>query len=748
MKISPFKSGMAALAISAFGVLSAPVNAGTAFVHLFEWSWNDIANECEQFLGPKGFDGVQISPPQEHITESFWWARYQPVSYKLDSRGGSEAELQSMINRCHAVGVKIYADLVINHTATYNGPGIGSAGTSWSHENTPGLYSSNDYHDPRYDISNYGDANHVWNGKLSGLPDLNTSSSYVQDQISDYINTLTAMGVDGFRVDGAKHMAPWDIEAILNKANNPWVFLEVIGAANEASEIQPPNYTHLGKVTEFKYATDIASNFNGQIKNLATLGESWGLLPSNDALVFIDNHDRERGHGGGGVLTYNDGAKYNLANVFMLAHPFGNAKLHSSYEFTNDVHGAPSVGGCDASGWVCQHRWSNIANMVGFRNYTQGSNTTDNWWDNGNNQIAFGRGNKGFVVINNEGATLNETLYTGLPAGEYCDVLAGDEACSGTTITVDSNGMATFIVAADSAAAIHGGAMGSVCTDCVAQNFPSLYFRGTANGWATTAMALVADNTWEATITFDGQANQRFKLDVNGDWSHNYGDDGGDGILDRTGADIQTSVMGQYRLSVNDQSLAFSLTLLNAGNLPPTASVDPTNATVEVNESLMLDASGSTDSDGVITSYAWSNGDSGSSIHVSYPSAGTYTETVTVTDDDGETNSATATITVEDNSGSFTSNFSQLNFRGTPNSWGTTAMTLVADNVWEVTITFNGQSQQRYKVDVHGDWSQNYGDNNADGFLDLVGGDIYTSVVGEYTLQVNDQTLEYTLVKK
>lgn len=30
-------------------------------VHLFEWKWNDIALECEQFLAPHGFAGVQVS---------------------------------------------------------------------------------------------------------------------------------------------------------------------------------------------------------------------------------------------------------------------------------------------------------------------------------------------------------------------------------------------------------------------------------------------------------------------------------------------------------------------------------------------------------------------------------------------------------------------------------------------------------------------------------------------------------------
>lgn len=29
-------------------------------VHLFNWKWTDIALECERFLGPKGFCGVQV----------------------------------------------------------------------------------------------------------------------------------------------------------------------------------------------------------------------------------------------------------------------------------------------------------------------------------------------------------------------------------------------------------------------------------------------------------------------------------------------------------------------------------------------------------------------------------------------------------------------------------------------------------------------------------------------------------------
>ena len=33
----------------------------TVVVHLFEWTWHDIAKECEDFLGPQGYAGVQVS---------------------------------------------------------------------------------------------------------------------------------------------------------------------------------------------------------------------------------------------------------------------------------------------------------------------------------------------------------------------------------------------------------------------------------------------------------------------------------------------------------------------------------------------------------------------------------------------------------------------------------------------------------------------------------------------------------------
>lgn len=80
----------------------------SGIVHLFEWKWLDIANECEKFLSPKGFGAIQISPPNENVIISGrpWYERYQPISYKLITRSGNENDFLEMTTRCNAVGVR------------------------------------------------------------------------------------------------------------------------------------------------------------------------------------------------------------------------------------------------------------------------------------------------------------------------------------------------------------------------------------------------------------------------------------------------------------------------------------------------------------------------------------------------------------------------------------------------------------------------------------------------------------------
>jgi len=423
---------------------------------LFEWKFDSVAGECTNRLGPKGYGFVEVSPPEEHIQGSQWWTSYQPVSYKIAGRLGSETSFRNRITACHNAGVKVIADSVINHMTA--GSGTGTGGSSYTTYNYPGTYSDWDFHSCRTSITNYGDRSNVQNCELSGLSDLNTGSDYVRSTIAGYLNRMISMGVDGFRIDAAKHIAATDLAAIKAKLTNPGVYWvqEVIYGSGEA--VQPGEYTGNGDVDEFRAAYDLKRIFTGErLAYLSNWGASWGYLASSQARPFVDNWDTERN---GSTLNYKYGATYTLANVFLLAWNYGSPQVYSGYEFSDNDAGPPNggtVNACYADGWKCQHAWRQIINMVGFRNAVRGTGV-NNWWSNGYQAIAFGRGSKGYVAINHEGFAVTQTFQTSLPAGTYCDVQHGDRSgsgCTGPTYSVNSSGQFTATVGANDAIALY-----------------------------------------------------------------------------------------------------------------------------------------------------------------------------------------------------------------------------------------------------------------------------------------------------
>ncbi|XP_076311371.1 alpha-amylase-like isoform X1 [Tachypleus tridentatus] len=448
-----------------------------AIVHLFEWKWTDVAKECERFLGPMGFCGVQISSPNEHAIvlspRRPWWESYQPVSYKLTSRRGSEEELIDMVERCNRVNVRIYADIIINHMTGMGRSGIGTAGSSFNADahSFPGVpYSFSDFNDCSSCsdcccIDSWTDFARVRNCRLVGLIDLNHKVIHVQNMVSGFMNRLIEIGVAGFRIDAAKHMWPEDLEIIFKKLNNlntkwfpsgskPLIYMEVIDM-NQGGEIQASSYKHLGLVTDFRYCVKIKDSQRnlGGIPYMYDAG--WGMLHPDDAFVFVDNHDNQRGHGGGGsILTYKNPYEYKMAQAITLGWPYGQPRIMSSFHFSNSEAGPPmdendntldvtiNADGSCGNGWVCEHRWKPIAGMVSFSKATSGEQVKD-FWSEGN-QAVWRRGNKGFVAMTNQGG-LRKSFYTGLPSGQYCNIIQGcptKSGCEGQMVNVDSRGNA------------------------------------------------------------------------------------------------------------------------------------------------------------------------------------------------------------------------------------------------------------------------------------------------------------------
>ncbi|GGO27634.1 alpha-amylase [Microbispora rosea subsp. aerata] len=502
--------------------------------NLWHWNWNSVARECTEVLGPAGYGSVQVSPPADSMSKggSVWWDVYQPARYVLTSKFGDETAFRNMVAACHSAGVKVQVDAVVNHMTGQGSTSYG--GYSFSKYDYPGFYAPWDFHSPTCAIDDADYVNNAWrvqNCELVGLADLNTGSDYVRGQIAAYLNKLTDLGVDGFRIDAAKHISPDDIAAIKSRLKgSPYIHQEVIYGDNEA--VQPSWYTGNGDVDEFVYGRKLKEQFTGQIKWLQSFGQSWGLSVGSDkAMVFVDNHDTERN---GSTLNYKYGATYKLANVFMLAWPYGKPSVYSSFTWGDSESGPPSANGgfvtdsnCSNGRWTCFHR--EMSGMVGFYNAVQGTSVA-NWTDNGNNLIAFSRGNKGWVAINNENSSVTRTFTTGLPAGTYPNVAGGG------SVTVNSNGTATVTVPAKSAVAIRVGTSaspsptGNSATVYYYTGWNPAYIHYGINGSWTTVPGVAMDTActgWKKKTIDLGTATS-FQVTFNngsGSWDNNQGRD-------------------------------------------------------------------------------------------------------------------------------------------------------------------------------------------------------------------------------
>ena len=443
-------------------------------VQLFQWTWDSIATECIDVLGPAGFDWVLTSPPQEHVLGEEWWTSYQPVSYQVESRLGTRDEFAAMVSTCADAGVDVIADAVINHMSGKDGEGVGWAGSAYSHYDYPGLYTESDFHQcgltPNNDISDYKNAEQVQTCELVNLADLDTSSERVREQIAAYLDDLLELGVAGFRIDAAKHIPTADVAAIVaDLPEGTRVLQEVIGASGEP--ILPQDYAANGQVFDFMFARNLTMNAkNGLLGDVLDLGKAATGLEADEAVVFVDNHDTERNSD---TLNYRN-PTYSLAMIALLAGPYGTPVILSGYDFPvlepgmgplQDSDGAVLPASCPQSvgpdveredgEWVCQHRWQAVTGMVSWRITAGEAEVTDRVEADG--VLAFTRG-EAVVLLNGTPEPVEFTYPTSLEPGEYCDVITGGidgEACTGETVVVD--GEVTVTVPALGAVAFHTG---------------------------------------------------------------------------------------------------------------------------------------------------------------------------------------------------------------------------------------------------------------------------------------------------
>jgi glycogen operon protein len=141
----------------------------------------------------------------QHYTDNYWG--YMTLAYFAPDRryasnksaGGPTAEFQAMVKAFHDVGVKVYMDVVYNHTA--EGAPIPNTGSTTAYP----LYGMRGLDNSAYyelAADGQGGVNAGYYDDNGAGPDFNTYNHAAQNLIVDSLHYWSAtMGVDGFRFD-------------------------------------------------------------------------------------------------------------------------------------------------------------------------------------------------------------------------------------------------------------------------------------------------------------------------------------------------------------------------------------------------------------------------------------------------------------------------------------------------------------------------------------------------------------------
>jgi alpha-amylase len=409
----------------ALGLTSASLPArADVILHAFNWRYDTVEERAAE-IQSLGYKAVLVAPPLKS-SGSAWWARYQPRDYRsIDHPLGNRESFSRMSTALRARGIRVYADIILNHMANeayqradLNYPGqavLNQYASNTSYWNNQRLFGDLRYNflsqsdfGPSSCINNYNDVWQVQNWRLCGgggdvgLPDL-LGNSYVVGQQRAYLQALKGLGVTGFRIDAAKHMPLSHINSVLtfDIKSGVHVFGEVItnggaGDSEYSGFLQPYLNGTDHAAYDFPLFGSIrgAFSFNGSLSALVNPAAVGQALPNARAVTFTVTHDIP--NNGGFRYLILDPTDEKLAYAYVLGRDGGSPLLYSDNNESGDNR------------WVNAYRRGDLAAMVRFHNATQGSDMQV--LSHSNCHILFRRGSLGIVGINKCGSTVNTSI--------------------------------------------------------------------------------------------------------------------------------------------------------------------------------------------------------------------------------------------------------------------------------------------------------------------------------------------------
>eukprot|EP00976_Prorocentrum_cordatum_P091993 1188746-Prorocentrum_minimum.AAC.1 len=319
-----------------------PGYSNTILLQGFNWEswkreggWYNHVQELVEDIADAGFSHIYLPPPSKSVSNE----GYLPTQlYQVNSKYGAKQQLMGVIQKLHTSGVKVVADIVINHRCADKQNERGE----WV------IYSDEVDHAGRslswgdWAIVGNDPAFHGTGGLASGeiygpAPDLDHSNQELRLALVDWLNWLkTEIGFDGWRFDFAKGYSPIYTEEYVRSTVGSKSFCVgevwtscVYGPEGLQSSQDPHRQVLADWVDANKGSSSVFDFTTKAILQEAVNDQFWRLKDSlnrppgfmgwwpNRAVTFVDNHDT------GGVQNHWPFPQQHLMQgyAYILTHP-------------------------------------------------------------------------------------------------------------------------------------------------------------------------------------------------------------------------------------------------------------------------------------------------------------------------------------------------------------------------------------------------------------------------------------------
>ncbi len=240
------------------------------------------------YIKNMGFTAIWITPVTMQKSANAYHGYWTYDFYSVDGHLGDMVKFKELVSTARTKGISVMLDVVINHTGDFQ-PYNGYAKApfdqyDWYHHN--GDITATDY-------SNNNQAK-IENGDVASLDDLNQENTAVAAELKKWGQWIIAQsGVDGLRIDTAKHVPKWFLRDFDTAVNT-----FTIGEVYHGDPAYVGDYTnYTDAVLDFPMYYTIKDVF-GHDMSMTKIRDRYKddyryKNPKTNGL-FIDNHDVKR----------------------------------------------------------------------------------------------------------------------------------------------------------------------------------------------------------------------------------------------------------------------------------------------------------------------------------------------------------------------------------------------------------------------------------------------------------------------